>query len=203
MLKLIQYGVNNSLVWGVCMASRVRCFSLITYLSQNEIEEVIQAHTQHIKAYAYIYHDMDLTDEGHFKQAHYHILIATYNAYTLDTVRNWFLGFKDSNNLDINTFCERVLDKSQAYLYLTHETEKAIRDGKYKYSKEDIHSCNSTYFLDNSVSDDCILLALQEMLDGVLLCEIAKKYGRDFILHYGHIKTLFNDIQNQTGGKML
>lgn len=183
--------------------SRVRCFSLITYLSQNEIEEVIQSHTQHIKAYAYIYHDMDLTEQGEFKQSHYHILIATYNAYTTEAVRKWFLGFKDSNDLEINTFCERVLDKSQSYKYLTHDTEKAIRDGKYRYSIDDIHSCNAQYFIDIFNSDDSILLALNEMLDGVPLCDIAQRYGRDFILHYGHIKQLFNDIQNQTGGKLL
>lgn len=183
--------------------SRVRCFSLISYLSEEQINEVIENHTNHLKAFAYIYHDLDLTEDGCFKQAHFHILLATYNAYSLETVRRWFLGFKDTENKEINTFCERVLDKTHAYMYLTHSTEKAINDGKHQYSVDDIHSCNSQYFLDNSSSDDNILLALNEMLDGVPLVEISKKYGRDFILHYGHIKTLFNDIQNQTGGKIL
>lgn len=181
--------------------SRVRCFSLISYLSQNQIDDVIHNHSSHIKAFAYILHDNDITDDGEFKQLHYHILIATYNAYPLDTVRRWFLGFTDIDNKEINTFCERVLDKVQAYKYLTHSTDKAIADGKYQYSIDDITSSNAIYFNDITSSDDNILLAFNDMLDGIPLKEISQKYGRDFILHYGHIRMLFNDIQNQIGGK--
>ena len=99
---------------------------------------------------------------------------------------------------------EEKLHINSSYKYLIHDTEVAKEQGKYVYDKQDIKGYNLSFFEDTSKQEiDNLTLALSDMLDGIPLDEIMKKYGRDFIVHYGHIKTLFNDIQKQNGGQLL
>ena len=177
---------------------RPRNFSLVTYLKPEQIESVLLKHDRQVKAYAYITHDKCN------KEIHTHLLICLINNTTCNAIQNWFTGFEDEKGLQINTLVQPMHDLYSSYKYLTHETEQARQEGKYVYNSDDIKGNNLTYFTDISKQDiDNLTLAIDDMLAGVPLDEVRKKYGRDFIMHYGHIKMLFNDIQKQTGGVQL
>ncbi len=183
---------------------RFRNFALMTYLSAEQIEKVLIKHDRQLKSYAYCLHDKDINEFGQLKEVHTHLLLCLVNNTTCDSVKNWFKGFTDDKQLPINTLAQPMHDISGSYDYLTHNTEQARDDGKYIYQESDIKGFNLEYFQDTSIQDqDNLTLALVDLQNGVLLSEIAKRYGRDFIVHYGHIKQLFNDIQKQTGGELL
>ncbi|MBQ3550223.1 MAG: hypothetical protein IJA41_04515 [Clostridia bacterium] len=181
---------------------KIRNFALISYLNEDKILSVLNSHDSQIKAYAYILHDKDIREDGSLKEPHFHILLALYNATTCNSVVKWFQGFTDNNDLSINSFCEPMHNISCCFEYLTHNTENAIQDNKYIYDESFVKGFNVDFFIDKDLQDtDNLSLALSEMINGVPLIEIAKRYGRDFVIHYGHIRQLFNDVQKQTGGE--
>lgn len=183
---------------------RYRSFCLTSYLNKLQIAEVLERHSRQVRAYAYIEHNRDKNEDGTPKERHIHLLLKLVNNTTVEAVRNWFRGYTDINGLPINTLGQAMHDITLSFDYLTHETEQAIAEGKELYGKEEIISNDLQYFQDSSLHDeDNISLALAEMCDGIPLQEVARKYGRDFIIHYQSIKMLFNDIQKQIGGKEL
>lgn len=168
---------------------RTRNFSLVSYLSIEQLSCVLLEHDRQIKQYAYILHDKD------DKQEHIHLILCLVNATSITAVRSWFAGFVDEKDMDINTLVQECHDYQSAYLYLTHNTEQAKKEGKHLYNEEDVYCSNFDYFKGKTVnSDDNITLALEEILNGVPLKDVALKYGRDFIIHYHSIKSLINDI---------
>lgn len=183
--------------------SKFRNWRLTSYLNENQIREVLDEHSTQIKAFAYILHDKDLTDKGEPKAPHYHILLCLHHGNSLTGILRWFDGFEDDNGNDINTLGKVMNNRPGAFAYLTHNT--CASQDKYQYPETDIVSYNPAFFEidddDNKV--DTLSAALTDMLDGVPLNEIRSKYGRDFILHYCHIKALYNDIQKQLGGILL
>ena len=182
--------------------SKQRNWRLTTYLNKEQILSVLDEHSTQIKAYAFILHDKDLTEEGKAKTSHYHLLLCLHNATTLNGLLRWFDGFEDENGNDINTLAKVMNSRQGAYAYLTHNT--CASQDKYQYPESDIVSYNSDFFSnDDDQCVDTLSSALQDMLDGIPLDEIRKTYGRDFILHYCHIKALYNDIQKQLGGVQL
>lgn len=183
---------------------RSRAFCLTTYLEKSQIADVLLRHDKQIRAYAYIEHNRDLNSDGTAKERHCHILLKLINAISVDNVRNWFKGYEDINGLPVNTLAQPMHDISSSFEYLTHETEQAKAENKTVYSKEEIISNDIGFFQDSTLHDeDNISLALAEMCEGIPLQKIAKKYGRDFIIHYQSIKLIFNDIQKQCGGVQL
>lgn len=183
---------------------KVRNFSLTTYLSEYQILSVLQKHDMQIKSYAYILHNRDINEDGSLKTEHFHLLIALVNATTCNSVRSWFDGFKDEKNEYINTLVQPMNDVSGSFNYLTHNTDGARLEHKYLYSDDDVRGFNLEFFKNSAVRDiDNLSLAVADMVSGIPISEVMKRYGRDFIVHYGHIRTLFNDIQKQSGNKTL
>lgn len=183
---------------------RVRSFSLSSYLMKSEVVEVLRKHERQIRAYAFIEHDRDLNKDGTPKPRHIHLLLRTVNSRTVDDVRNWFKGFTDDNGMPVNTLGQEMHDIRSSFEYLTHDTEAAISEGKFRYDAADIVSNDVEYFKGTSERDeDNITLAVMDLCNGILLRDVALKYGRDFIIHYASIKLLFNDIQLQEGGKSI
>lgn len=182
--------------------SKFRNWRLVTYLSEEQLLQVIDEHTNQIKAYAYILHDKDVNDDGNPKPPHIHLLLALHNVNSITGILKWFYGFEDDKGNDINTLAKVMSNPHGAYGYLTHNTVASAH--KYQYDESLIKSVNGDFFVNYEiVNDDKLSSALQEMLDGIPISEVAKKYGRDFIIHYAHIRALYNDIQSQIGGKKL
>ena len=170
---------------------RSRNFCLITYLTETDLVSCLNNHIQSIRAFEYIYHDKDLKDDGSPKEPHFHVNLILYSARKLADVRRWFSGGKDLNGLPANTLGQICMDIGASHDYLTHKENP----DKFQYNSEDIVSTDFSLFERKAeCSDDVSWLALNDMLDGVPLQDIAKRYGRDFIYHYGHIKQVYVDI---------
>lgn len=153
---------------------RSRNFSLITYLSKEDLQEVLSFHLENIKAYAYILHDKDN------KENHFHLVLSLYNATTANAVCKWFRGYVDDKGQPINTIGQCVHDKSAVFCYLTHENAK----DKFQYSYDDIIGYNQEFFLDSEeIKVDSVSMALEDLLSGVSVRVLCKRYGRDFIIH--------------------
>ena len=170
---------------------RSRNFCLITYLTEPALVSCLNNHIQSIRAFEYIYHDKDLKEDGTPKEPHFHLNLILYSARKLSDVRRWFAGGNDLNGLPANTLGQICMDIGSSHDYLTH---KEYPD-KFQYNSDDIVSSDLALFERKSeFSDDVSWMALNDMLEGVPLQDIAKRYGRDFIYHYGHIKQVYVDI---------
>lgn len=180
--------------------SKCRNWSIITYLSEAQINQVLDVHETSIKGYAYILHDKDFTDEGKQKEPHYHLLILLHNGNTQVAMQKWFNGFEDDEGVPINSFLQVLEYPKNAFNYLTHNTP--LSKDKYQYSVDDIVCPDVSFFLEKEEKLDTLLIALQEMVNGVSLLDIASRYGRDFIVHYGHIRKLYQDIAYQNDLKL-
>lgn len=173
---------------------RTRTFSLVSYLDNVQIFDVIRKHDNQIDKYAYLLHDKDYDKDGNLKQRHYHIIIRTVHANTVECVRNWFYGYKDANGLEINTLCQKCIDVKSAFEYLFHRDAKSREEGKTLYT-EDTLMCNSMeYFLEHdSGKEDNLRSAFIEWMNGSNCYDLALKYGRDFIIHYRTLRELVED----------
>lgn len=169
---------------------RSRKFCLVTYLTESDLVSCLNNHQSSIRGFEYIFHDKDLQDDGTPKEPHFHVNLILYDAKTLSVVRRWFQGV-DVHGVDANTLGQICMDIGGAHDYLTHKENP----DKFQYSSDDIVSSDTSLF-EGTVdqSEDVAFLALNDMLEGVPLQDIAKRYGRDFIYHYGHIKQVYVDI---------
>lgn len=181
--------------------SKCRNWSIVTYLNDAQINQVLDAHDVSIKGYAYILHDKDVNKDGELKAPHYHLLILLHNANSEQAMSKWFKDFEDDKGVPINSFVQPLDYPRNAFNYLTHNTPKS--KDKYQYSFDDIVCPDPTYFLKDEEKVDTLLIALGELVEGVSLIDVASRYGRDFIVHYGHIRKLYNDILYQQGQKTL
>lgn len=179
---------------------RYRGFCCVSYLNEEQIKSVLYKHDKQIRAYAYILHDKDI-EQGKPKEKHFHILLQLVHATTPNAIRNWFAGYVDNKDMPINTLSQPMHDISSSFVYLTHSDENSIQAGKYQYDISLVKSNNIEFFKDSKgIEEDNISLAIQDLMNGIPLHEVATKYGRDFIIHYQSIKLLYNDIQKQLGG---
>ena len=146
-------------------AFRSRQWSLVSYASVAEFTPLLDQCLH----YAYIYHDKDGVEP------HYHLLCVFKNPRALK-------GIQDTICSDQNTLGEPVKSSlEEMYKYLTHERET----DKVIYPKESV-VCDSSVFWDTltveegSVTDSLI----DDILQGLPLRLLARRYGRDFIRNY-------------------
>ena len=182
-------------VGGNKSVSRARKFSCITYLSELQLKVCLCAHSNQIRCFAYAFHDKDTKEDGSLKEPHFHLIIVTYSAHSVSAIRRWFGGYHDSNG-EITTTGQVCTDVYEMYDYLTHNTKQCREQGKYLYDKSIIVSNDTEGFFKASEesSFDTITLALESLLNGCDIHTLAKRYGRDFILHYNSLKQVVCDI---------
>lgn len=177
-----------------CVSSRSRKFSCITYLSEIQLKVCLTKHISQIRCYAYAFHDKDIKEDGSLKEPHFHLIIITYNTCTLSAIRRWFSGYVDKNG-DITTTAQKCSDVFKMYDYLTHNTPECVALNKYRYDKSIVITNDVRYFQASSESEyDNILLASEMLLKGEKVQDVAKIFGRDFIIHYNTIKSYVNDV---------
>lgn len=179
-------------------SGRARKFSCITYLSEDQLKVCLMQHSSQIRVYAYAHHNKDLKEDGTPKQPHTHLIIVTYNPCTVSAIRRWFSGYVDSNG-EITTTAQICNDVFSSYDYLSHNTKECREQGKYIYDKSIIKTNDkSGYFRGSAESEyDNITLATEMLLKGEKVQDVAKIFGRDFIIHYNTLKTYVNDVLRQ------
>ena len=84
-----------------------------------------------------------------------------------------------------NCFVQPVEDVPGMFAYLTHTTSKAVEDGKYQYTSDDLLSDDIDYWY-NRASEKEEKVSNKTFIDDLLsqdmdIKEMGYKYGRDFI----------------------
>lgn len=178
-------------------AQPFRKFSCVTYLSHEQLQQCLQRAGDMIRGFAYCYHDKDLKEDGTPKEPHTHLVLWLYNNRSINSLRGWFdRGFRDEKGEKINTMIQPCHDIKAAAEYLYHANDP----DKYQYPPESVVYSDPDLFINpDTQKDDIMVLALQDLLDGVSWKDCAMKYGRDFIVHAGHISKLFDLINREEG----
>lgn len=144
-----------------------------------------------VDEYAYILHDRDVKEDGTLKEPHYHFLFVLRRSRRLSDIQSCMM-----KTLQGNVMLQPCHSVSCAYGYLTHDNE----DSKFHYDESSIVSSADSSFWKADMpsthgdkSCDTIMCAYLDLLNSMPLSACAKKYGRDFIIHYNHIKSLLLD----------
>ena len=155
------------------------------------LENFVKDNNSVVSEYAYILHDRDVKDDGTLKEPHYHFLFVLNRSRRLADIQSTM-----KKTMKGNVMLEPCRSVSDSYGYLTHE----IDDNKAQYDDSSIvSSADKSYWKpdtsshDYNKSSDTIMSAYLDLLNSLPLTECAKKYGRDFIIHYNHIKSLLLD----------
>lgn len=168
-------------------------FFLVSYLPHDVLQDILDTKLKQIDKYAYILHDKDVYDKdvvndvgdvlhcvGEIKAPHTHIYLRLFESRDSGEIQRWFTREIDGQR--VNCFYERVHNRIGCIAYLTHRTKKAQH--KYQYDLDSIVSFN----LDGSELDgDCVdnsLDILDDMMSGVPLREMIRRYGKQFIYQY-------------------
>lgn len=144
-----------------------------------------------VDEYAYILHDRDVKEDGTPKEPHYHFLFVLRRSRRLSDIQSCM-----KKTLQGNVLLQPCRSVSDSYGYLTHEND----DDKAQYDESSIvSSADKSFWLpadsssESDTSCDVIMSAYLDLLKSMPLSYCAKKYGRDFIIHYNHIKSLLLD----------
>ena len=144
-----------------------------------------------VDEYAYILHDRDVKEDGTLKESHYHFLLVLRRSRRLSDILSCM-----KKTLQGTVRLQPCHSVVASYGYLTHENE----DSKVHYDESSILSSADSSFWkadtlpnDSGKSPDTIMSAYLDLLNSMPLVDCAKKYGRDFIIHYNHIKSLLFD----------
>lgn len=166
----------------------------VSYLTLEQINDVLSRKSPQIKHYAYILHDRDVESDGSLKQPHYHILVQLVHNVNETTFRNWWKGYFDEKQMPVNTLVRLAGDVTACYRYLTHKDDP----DKYQYSETLITATDPSHFESEvDANADNVWNYVEMILNGVSLREVAKIGGRDFIYHYSAIRAIVDDILKQ------
>lgn len=174
-----------------------RKFSCVTYFSEMQLQECLQRAGDMIRGYAYCHHDKDVNDDGTPKEPHTHLVLWLYNNRSIKSLRGWFdRGFRDEKGEKINTMLQPCHDVKAAAEYLYHKNDP----DKYQYPPESVvYSDPELFESPDTQKEDNILLAVQELIAGATWESCINKYGRDFIVHMGHIAQAVAYVKAERG----
>ena len=165
---------------------KARFFSLVSYLSTNQIAEILQRKGTSVRAWAMIDHDKD------GKTSHRHVILRTNSSWSLNQLLKWFTG-TDAEGNECNTFGEVVRDRTAICEYLTHEND----EDKHHYDHAEIIDHGLCDLLPSSESADDTFEIVEKMTQGVSVRELVRLYGRDFVYHYGNYVAVVNAIKEE------
>lgn len=179
-------------------------FSLMTYASMEQIAEVLAEHDAEIKAFAFCEHNRDTNEDGTAKIWHRHVVLYLERSKAETTVKNWFKSCRDAKGERVNTLCETThichksdgttvrqpIDLKGCTFYLVHEDKHGNPlPNKYHYNWADVRSKNlpllkEYQFATKPQKEDKTFEILEKVCEGCDMFEMARQYGRDFILNY-------------------
>lgn len=170
---------------------RSRYFCVVTYASEKQLRKVMREHVNSIRAFCYIYHDVDEAEP------HYHILMRLHSAWTSTQITKWFAHLVDDEKKPINTFAEVCHDMEVQKMYILHEDAKSIEEGKHRYNRDQLKEYG---YNDLSERKDCYdnsYEILCKVLEGATMRELVRHYGRDFLYHYNQYTEVANMVRTQ------
>lgn len=173
-------------------------FDVVTYLPLDVVLSLLNDRKSHVCRYVLIEHNKvdDLYDINHktLKKEHIHIVVSFIGRHRASSLVNMF-----------NTTEVRRIETSQqlkgSILYLTHESTKAIAQGKVKYEKSKLISNDILYF-DKVVKEtadktNTSLQIIDMMHMGIPHRELVSYFGRDYVINYEKYKCMAQLISEQ------
>lgn len=170
-----------------CPPKKTRQFACISYLSEEQIHYCLQKKAQYIRHWAYILHDKDTKEDGSPKENHFHILVWTFSPCNVNTIRKWF-SIEGAGN----TLAQAVLSADDVVDYLTHDGTP----DKYQYPDSAVVSDDWEWFK-GSANTEPSIQCLEDLLSGASLYDLARTYGREFIINSSKYIDLANAIRGQ------
>lgn len=175
---------------------------LLSYLSKQDIQDILDNKANQIQQYAYILHDKDIflddkidSDTGliiahkcDLKKEHCHIYLKLYHSRDINEVCRWFS--KNSNGEKVNCLREKVRSRVGVLNYLTHKNYP----DKYQYSDSDVVSYGLSLD-DNDLGVDDTYNILIDYINGKSIKELVRIYGAKFLYHYNSYKLIKSDIE--------
>lgn len=174
---------------------KTRYFSLSSYATEKQIMKVMKKHISSIRAFCYIFHDVDENEP------HYHILIRTHSTWSSKQIAKWFELLKDDKGEFVNTFAENANDMESLKIYILHQDKQSILDGKHMYDKSQIKDFGYNDLTDKKCSFDNTYEIMQRMLLGENPRSLLRKYGRDFLYHINLYYECLDRIRDFEGFK--
>lgn len=180
-----------------------RNFFIRTYLTEENVKGFIK--TLSVAKWAYIKHD-----ERDGKEPHFHIVLRLNNPTTLSSMRGKIKAFgrgKDSGK-DVNSDVQECIDLNDAFLYLTHESNSAVSAGKALYDVKDVRTNDFGYFRGDYSSagrkletekcaENTAYQILCDMERGISLRDMARRYGREFIINFNRYNDFYGLMKEQ------
>ena len=151
------------------------------YIAYGDESNIARFCREQGRNWAYVLHDKDLKEDGTTKEPHYHVVI------TFEQQKSFASAVRIAKEyLEGNVMAEAIADLGGALLYLTHETDSAIADGKYQYDREIVRYSSKDFYTKYVKGEE---VSENEQFVEDLLCherdfsviKMAKRYGRDFI----------------------
>lgn len=170
---------------------------LVTYASASDIERILRDKSEQLVFAEYIHHDKDTKEDGTPKIPHSHILLELKAPRLMSDVAKWFKKCVDDKGELVTTRYKEILNTASADDYLTHSGDSKGEAGKYQYERtqvrelqgnlEDFRSkptrtdrLNEAQASKDEKADEVEGL-LNDIVRGLPMREMARKYGRDYI----------------------
>lgn len=164
---------------------RGRKFAVVTYIQDTDklLSRLLEK-SNSIRSYAVIKHDKDETD------IHHHVVLRTHSAWSCVRVAKWFDGVEEGQH----TFAQFVHDDQGIIDYLTH---KNCAGEKYVYDDSNIIDEGLSDLIPAEDSRDDTLSIIDDMLSGMSMRELVRRYGRDFVYHVTAYQYVVNIIRSE------
>lgn len=163
--------------------------SLTTYAKPCDIDSILVKKADLIEHAFHILHDKDENE------THSHIVLGLKRSRIPQEIVSWFKNCVDDNGKKVNTFAEPIISCDGIIDYLTHSGED--QKLKHQYKEEDIkvpfgnleafRELNTERDIRKEAkakkeekADECESL-IDDIISGVSLREMARKYGKDFM----------------------
>lgn len=180
-------------------AMQSKQYDVVTYLDLLDVYRILDS----LDCYAWslCVHDNEkdlINEDGTFKKVHTHIVIIFENRVRGSRLVRLF------NSTEIrNIITNKQLVGS--YLYLTHESEKAIREKKVKYERSKRQYYNEQFFLtiEDYQSTNTALDIIDSIISGCSHRELVARYGREFVYHYSHYVSMAQKIEIEQRNKVV
>lgn len=163
---------------------KTRNYSFVIYDTPYAFLNALSRHAS-VSRYCAILHDADKHPNGVPKMEHTHILVVFENPVFYSGLIRLFNSPEWKEVYTTSVSVEQVSDKHSSFLYLTHESEKALEEGKTLYPSDRLVSNDLPYFQRWVISDPeqeskTTSHFLQDLLT-LTPFQLALKWGRDYM----------------------
>lgn len=171
--------------------TRFYSWKMISYMSEDNLRRAL---AENCRNWAYILHDKDIftaedeksnpkNKEGTLKTPHFHVVCTFDREKSANQVTLLFDSYSEGQN----TMKMPCMDIGDSLLYLTHETQSAIQDGKHMYPRGDMKISHEAFYAKYIKGDEVTDTDtfVDDLLSESFSAErMGRLYGRDFIKNF-------------------